>query len=127
MSEPPRRPRFFLDENLSHRPGPLCRARGLDVTGAQELGRDRLSDAEQLRYAGAEGRILVTLDEWDLIQATLQAAAAGRPHFGVLIVKGKVDRPAFGQFATALDRFAAARPEGMMAYELNWLQRPSGA
>lgn len=124
MSEPPRLPRFYLDENLSHRLGPLCRARGLDVTSTQELGRDRLSDPEQLRYAAAEGRILVTLDEWDLIQVTLEAAAAVRPHCGVLIVKWKVDRPAFGSFATALERFAAARPEGMVAYELNWLPRP---
>ncbi len=126
MSKYPAGPRFYLDENLSHRLGPLCRARALDVTSAQELGRDRLSDAEQLRYAAAEGRILVTLDEWDLIQATLEAAAAGRPHFGVLIVKWKVDRPAFGVFATALQRFAAARPEGMVAYEVNWLPRPLG-
>jgi len=62
MSDPADQPRFYLDENLSRRLAPLCRARRLDVTSAQELGRMGLSDAEQLRHAAAEGRI-VRVDE----------------------------------------------------------------
>ncbi len=59
MAEPIR---YFMDQNF---PGPASRGlqrRGIDVLTAQDAGRCGLPDTEQLAFATAEGRVLVTFD-----------------------------------------------------------------
>ncbi|MGI6419484.1 MAG: DUF5615 family PIN-like protein [Thermoguttaceae bacterium] len=59
MSEPLR---FYMDQ---HFPGPVSRAltrRGVDVLTAQEADRCGLQDTEQLAFATAQGRVMVTFD-----------------------------------------------------------------
>jgi len=97
------------------------------VTSAQELGRDRLSAAEQLRYAAAEGRILVTKDDEDLINLTGRFLAAGSLHAGLLIVNRRVSRVEFGLFVEALLRFVEERELPLQPYEIAWLKRPWAA
>jgi predicted nuclease of predicted toxin-antitoxin system len=54
--------RFFMDQ---HFPGPASRGlrrHRIDVLTAQEAGRCGLPDPEQLAFAAAEDRVLVTFD-----------------------------------------------------------------
>jgi predicted nuclease of predicted toxin-antitoxin system len=54
--------RFYMDQ---HFPGPASRAlarHGIDVLTAQEADRCGLPDAEQLAFAAAEDRVMVTFD-----------------------------------------------------------------
>lgn len=54
--------RFFADQ---HYPSPVVEAlrrRGMDVHTAQEAGRCRLSDADQLFFAKSQGRAVLTFD-----------------------------------------------------------------
>ncbi|MFO0892891.1 MAG: DUF5615 family PIN-like protein [Isosphaeraceae bacterium] len=54
--------RFFMDQ---HVPSPVSRAlgrHGIDAETAQGAGRCGLTDAEQLDYATASGRVLVSFD-----------------------------------------------------------------
>ena len=116
--------RFFLDENLSRRLATLARARGLDVTSAQELGRHGISDEAQLAYAAAEGRILVTKDIEDLSRISEDFRRRGRPHAGMLLVPWRVDRSDFGRFLAALTFYVRNHPEPMAPYQIEWLRRP---
>ena len=59
MAEPLR---FYMDQ---HFPSPVSRAlarRGMDVLTAQEAERCGLQDPDQLAFATAEGRVMVTFD-----------------------------------------------------------------
>jgi hypothetical protein len=75
MAEPIR---FFLDENVHGGTAPGLRARGIDAITVQEAGRAGLPDADQLAFAAADGRVLVTHD-----QDYLAIHATGVPHAGI--------------------------------------------
>lgn len=54
--------RFYLDQ---HFPGPVAhglRRHGVDILSAQEAGRCGYSDQDQLAFAAAQQRVLVTFD-----------------------------------------------------------------
>jgi len=54
--------RFYMDQ---HFPGPVSRAlarRGVNVLTAQQSDRCGRPDADQLAFAAAEGRVMVTFD-----------------------------------------------------------------
>jgi hypothetical protein len=54
--------RFFMDQHI---PGPASqglRRHGVDMLTAQEAGRCGLPDADQLAFATAGGRVLVSFD-----------------------------------------------------------------
>jgi hypothetical protein len=54
--------RFYFDQHQSHALVAGLRARGIDVLTAHEAGRCGMSDPDQLAFAIAEGRVLVTFD-----------------------------------------------------------------
>ena len=75
----PRALKFRLDENCDPRVAAGLRLHGIDVTTTAEAGLLRASDDEQLVYATAQGRVIVTQDT-DL----LRLAAAGQEHPGIV-------------------------------------------
>lgn len=75
MAEPIR---YFMDQNF---PGPASlglRRHGIDVLTAQEAGRCSLPDREQLAFAHAEQRVLVSFDP-----DFLALHQSGAPHAGI--------------------------------------------
>lgn len=75
MSEPIR---FFMDQHLPRPVSLGLRRRGIDVLTAQEAGRCGLSDLEQLTFATAEDRVVVTFDS-----DFLALHQSGVPHAGI--------------------------------------------
>jgi hypothetical protein len=70
--------RFYMDQ---HVPGAVTqglRQRGIDVRTAQEAGRCGLPDFDQLAFATAEERVLVTFDS-----DYLALHQSGVPHAGI--------------------------------------------
>jgi hypothetical protein len=57
--------RLYADEDLDHRVVFRLRALGHDVLTVMEAGRRGLSDADQLAFASASGRILITFNRVD--------------------------------------------------------------
>lgn len=53
--------RFFFDQHMPNAVAGALRRHGADVLTAHEAGRCGLTDEEQLRFATAEGRAVVTL------------------------------------------------------------------
>ena len=74
----PRTIRFHLDENCDPRIAIGLRQRGVDVTTTPEAGLLRASDDEQLAFAQAQSRVVVTQDT-----DFLRMAAEGCEHPGI--------------------------------------------
>lgn len=112
---------FYLDENLSQQVAIIARRFGVDVTSAQELDRRGLSDEEQLAFAAAEGRCLVSRDYKDFPRITGVFGEQGLPHRGVLSVSPSLHRRGSAAVAAALVRYDQDHQGGMPDYDLDWL------
>lgn len=68
--------RYFFDEHLPGAVADGLRAKGIDVLTVEEAGRTSLPDDEQLRFATAERRVMVTHDA-DFLTLAAQFLVAG--------------------------------------------------
>jgi len=118
-AEPPAPPnvmrlRFLLDEDLPPKVAVIARSSGLDVVSVHEIERTGLADEDQLRFAAAESRILVTRNRDDFIALTHRAIATNAPHHGVLLVPRSAPNTHPERIARTLaewaTRFAAGHP-----------------
>lgn len=71
--------KYHLDEHIDAAVAAGLRLRGVDVTTAVEQELQGASDLQQLAFAHAQGRVLVTCDS-DFIALS----KAGRPHAGIV-------------------------------------------
>jgi predicted nuclease of predicted toxin-antitoxin system len=115
--------RFYLDEDISPRIAETLRKIGTDGTSAHEAQMIGVSDAEQLDFAAAEGRCLVTYNRNDFIMLTRLYLDTSRPHSGVLIIPHTFKGNEFRRIAQALSRFASLNPEGLPPYTVAFLQQ----
>jgi predicted nuclease of predicted toxin-antitoxin system len=102
---------FLMDEDLPPKAAEVARGLGLDVISVHELGRQGISDRDQLRFASGEERIFLTRNHRDFIELSVEFYRAGEAHSGVLLVRRNLpnDRPA--RIAHSLKRWADARAE----------------
>lgn len=98
--------KFLLDEDLPPRAAEIARGLGLDVISVHELGRQGLTDRDQLRFASGEGCVFLTRNHRDFIELTVEFYRAGEAYSGVLLVRRNLpnDRPE--RIAHALKRWA---------------------
>lgn len=87
--------RYHLDEHIDRAIAEGLRRRGMDVTTTHEAGLVGAADHEQLRFATANGRVLVTRDR-DFLALHNQGVA----HAGIAYWHPK--RRALGQVVLAL-------------------------
>jgi predicted nuclease of predicted toxin-antitoxin system len=115
--------RLLFDEDLSPLIAEVARNLGLDAVSVHKLGRRGFSDREQLVFAAAERRTLVTRNRDDYIKLTVEFYAAGNAHWGVLIVPWSMSNSRAERIAHALKRWAAAQPEDQYprAYRIDFL------
>ena len=69
---------FFFDQHMPSAVAKGLRLRGIDVLTAQDAGRCGFADPDQLQFATAEERVLVTYDP-----DFLALAASGVRHAGI--------------------------------------------
>jgi hypothetical protein len=74
--------RFFFDEHLPDIAADALRADGADVLTIDEAGRAGLPDEDQLRFATAGGRVVVTHDD-DYLALAAAFNTAGEEFAGV--------------------------------------------
>src|SRR5437588_1678869 len=77
--------RLYFDRHIMKRLAIDLRGRGFDVLTTEEAGKDIASDEEQLAFAMAEQRAIVTFNIRDFAPLHDQWQAAGRAHAGIIV------------------------------------------
>jgi predicted nuclease of predicted toxin-antitoxin system len=98
--------RFLLDEDLNPLMAEVGRGLGLEVVSVHEIRRRGFSDRDQLEFAVAEERILVTRNRDDFIRLVVELYQAARTGVGVLIVPHSLPNHQAERVAHALMRWA---------------------
>ena len=96
------RPRLYLDEDVIPDLARILRSRGSDVSSAHEVGALGLSDEEQLAYAAAEGRAILTFNYQDFLEIGEAWFLAGRTHAGIIISYHQYGRREIGELLRAV-------------------------
>jgi predicted nuclease of predicted toxin-antitoxin system len=114
--------KYYLDEDLSPKISAMLKKQGVDAVSAHNVGMIQASDREQLEYAAARSRCLVTRNRNDFIQLTVHFFNEHRPHSGLLIVPHSIPGDRFSAIARAIARHASGHPKGMESYEIDFLR-----
>jgi predicted nuclease of predicted toxin-antitoxin system len=77
--------RLYLDRHIMGRLAVDLRGRGYDIVRTEEVGKDTAPDEEQLAFATAENRAVLTFNIRDCAPLHEAWQAAGRPHAGVIV------------------------------------------
>jgi predicted nuclease of predicted toxin-antitoxin system len=77
--------RLYLDRHIMTRLAVDLCGRGYDVLTTEEAGKDTAADDEQLAFATAERRTIVTFNIRDFAPLHEACQAAGRPHAGIIV------------------------------------------
>ncbi len=96
---------FLLDEDISYTVAAGLRQRGVDAISVHEVGRanKRISDEDQLSYAAADERVLVSYNRADFQTLDAQWRTEGRTHAGILwCAERSIPRSAIGDLVRAL-------------------------
>lgn len=94
----------------------------IDVLSAHELGRYRLTDADQLLWAAEQGRCMVTRDVGDFPRLSRRFAASHWPHAGVAIVPSSRPDRDIGGIARGLIALSQMYEEGLPSYSVVYLR-----
>jgi predicted nuclease of predicted toxin-antitoxin system len=78
-------PRLHLNENLSPRLASELREYGFNVIASQETDMLTASDEEQLAFAAAERRAIVTFNVGDFTILHYEYQAEGKEHWGIIL------------------------------------------
>jgi predicted nuclease of predicted toxin-antitoxin system len=97
--------------------------KGMDVASAHETGMLEAFDEEQLSFAAAEERVMVTRNRNDFIILTAQFFEALKPHKGLIIIPHTIPGSEFSKLAAILAKLAKAYPQGLEPYTIEFLPR----
>jgi len=78
---------LFTDEHIDPKLAQTLNGRGFDVLSCHEAGRanQRIPDDDQLAYAAAQGRALLTFNVADFVAIDVNWKQAGRRHAGIIV------------------------------------------
>jgi predicted nuclease of predicted toxin-antitoxin system len=77
--------RLYFDRHIMARLAVDLRGRGFDILTTEKAGLDTATDEEQLAFATAEGRAILTFNIRDFAPLHTSWLAAGRPHAGIIV------------------------------------------
>ncbi len=76
---------IYLDADVHPIVARILRGRGFDAVSANEAGHPQASDREQLDFAVARRRVLVTFNVADFVREARAYALEGRDHCGIIV------------------------------------------
>jgi predicted nuclease of predicted toxin-antitoxin system len=77
--------RLYFDRHIMTRLATDLRGRGFDVLTTEQAGKDTAPDEEQLAFATAQKRAILTFNIRDFAPLHEQWQTAGRPHAGIIV------------------------------------------
>jgi predicted nuclease of predicted toxin-antitoxin system len=113
--------KLYLDEDLSPQIARRLREAGVDAVSAIEAGNVQLSDREQLQYAAAEGRVLVSRNVRHFIVLAKDAIARQEPHSGIVLCSSRWRGFEIVRIVTALRRVVQQHPAGLGPFDVLYL------
>jgi predicted nuclease of predicted toxin-antitoxin system len=113
--------KLYLDEDISPKICVILRKKGMDAVSAHETGMLEASDEEQLSFAAAEGRVMVTRNRDDFITLTVQFFEALKQHKGLIIVPHSIPGSEFSKLAALLVKFSKDYPQELEPYTIEFL------
>ena len=113
--------KLYLDEDISPKVSAILQKKGVDAVSAHEVGMLEASDEEQLSFAAADGRAMVTRNRDDFITLTVQFFEAIKNHKGLIIVPYTIPGSEFSKLATLLVKFSEDYPHGLEPYTIEFL------
>lgn len=111
---------LFIDEDVTAQLAVLVRQRGFDVVSASEVGLIGRPDEEQLAYAAAHDRVLLTFNQRDFIVIARRWASEGRQHAGLLF-SDQFTRQKLGELLRRVLRFLNTTSAGEMINAMRYL------
>jgi predicted nuclease of predicted toxin-antitoxin system len=77
--------RLYFDRHIMARLAVDLRGRGYDVVRTEDAGKDTATDEEQLAFAAAERRAILTFNIRDFAPLHEAWQASGRTHAGIIV------------------------------------------
>lgn len=111
---------IFTDEMVSSRLAMALRQRGYDIVSCHEVGRAnlRIADQDQLAYATAQGRAILTQNATHFYALDSAWKIAGRTNAGILVYSPNIR---FADLLLRLPRFLDHTAPGAQYDTLLWL------
>ena len=109
---------LYLDADVHPVVARILRARGFDLLSTEEAGRLQAADREQLDFAVAHGRTIVTFNVADFVREARVYAHESRDHRGIIVS----DQLEVGELVRRLTRVLGRYSAADMVNRFVWLQ-----
>ncbi len=113
--------KICLDEDISPKVAEILRKKGMDAVSAHETGMLEASDDEQLAFAVAERRAIVTRNRDDFITLTVQYFNDLKQHRGLIVVPHTIPGSEFSKLAALLVKYSKERSQGLESHTIEFL------
>ena len=107
---------FYLDEDVSVLVATLLRARGFVALTTQEAGLLGRSDAEQLEFAAAQQKVLLTHNRADFEALAREYFSTNRRHHGIVIAVRRTPHEIVARLLVVLNSVTADEMENQLRY-----------
>jgi predicted nuclease of predicted toxin-antitoxin system len=107
---------LYLDEDMNNMVATLLRSRGIDAFTVQKSDMLGKSDQEQLAYAAANDRCILTHNRVDYEDLHLQYAQANLIHSGIIVVPQKSPYEIVNRVMILLDSMTADEIANQLLY-----------
>lgn len=109
---------MYLDADVHPIVARILRDRGFDALSTNEAGQRQATDREQLDYAVARRRALVTFNVADFVREARHYGAERHDHFGIVVS----DQLEVGELVRRLTRLLGTYSPADMINRFVWLQ-----
>ena len=107
---------LYLDENVDVLVAAMLRARGFDVVTTHEQHKAGASDPEQLLFAVAEARCIVTHNRNDFVTLHTQYVNSNQLHMVIIVAAMRRPSEIADRIAHLLDTYTADEIAGQLFY-----------
>lgn len=108
--------RLYLDEDVSVLTKKLLTSRGYDILTAQEARQLGISDAQQLAFAAAQARAIVTHNHGDFEVLATKYIDSAQHHAGIIIAYRRKPQEIVGRLLVILENVTADEMRDQVRY-----------